>query len=93
MDPEIDIFSGKVSSDHVHIFVSYRPQMTISKLVQYLKGTSSRILLQEDAHLRKQFWGRHFGGRGYMDFVAKVFLKNYLACCSFNIRLVVDSFC
>ena len=61
MDHEVDIISGKVSSDHVHIFVSCRPQMAISKLVQYLKGTSSRILLQEFAHLRKQFWGR-----GYM---------------------------
>ena len=60
MEHEVDIISGKVSSDHVHIFVSYRPQMSISKLVQYLKGTSSRILLQEFAHLRKQFWGRHF---------------------------------
>ena len=30
-------------------------------MVQYLKGASSRILLQEFAHLRKQFWGR-----GYM---------------------------
>ena len=48
------------------LFVSYRPQIAISKLVQYLKGTSSRILLQEFAHLRKQFWGRHFWGRGYM---------------------------
>ena len=66
MEHEVDIISGKVSSDHVHIFVSYRPQMSISKLVQYLKGTSSRILLQEFAHLRKQFWGRHFWGRGYM---------------------------
>ncbi|MCB1068278.1 MAG: IS200/IS605 family transposase, partial [Simkania sp.] len=25
MEHEVDIISGKVSSDHVHIFVSYRP--------------------------------------------------------------------
>ena len=66
MEHEIHILSGKVSSDHVHMFVSYRPQMAISKLVQYLKGTSSRILLEEFAHLKRQFWGRHFWGRGYM---------------------------
>jgi putative transposase len=35
-------------------------------MVQYLKGTSSRILLQEFAQLRKQFWGRHLWARGYM---------------------------
>ena len=66
MEHEVNIISGKVSSDHVHMFVSYRPQMALSKLVQYLKGTSSRIMLEEFAHLRKQFWGRHFWGRGYM---------------------------
>ena len=66
MEHEIYIISGKVSADHVHMFVSYKPQIALSKLVQYLKGTSSRILLQEFAHLRKQFWGRHFWARGYM---------------------------
>ena len=48
------------------MFVSYRPQLALSKLVQYLKGASSRVLLEEFAHLRKQFWGRHFWSRGYM---------------------------
>jgi putative transposase len=66
MEHEIHIISGKVASDHVHMFISYRPQQAISKLVQYLKGTSSRILLQEFTHLQKQFWGRHFWARGYM---------------------------
>ena len=30
------------------------------------EGISSRVLLQEFAHLRKMFWGRHFWARGYM---------------------------
>jgi putative transposase len=66
MEHEIHIVSGKVAADHVHMFVSYRPQMAVAKMVQYLKGTSSRILLQEFAQLRKQFWGRHLWARGYM---------------------------
>jgi len=66
MEHEVDIISGKIASDHVHMFVSYKPQMAVSQLVQYLKGTSSRILLQEFEHLRKQFWGRHLWARGYM---------------------------
>ena len=66
MEQEVHIISGKIASDHVHMFVSYRPQMAVSQLVQYLKGSSSRVLLQEFAHLRKQFWGRHFWARGYM---------------------------
>jgi putative transposase len=66
MEHEVHIISGKVAADHVHMFVSYRPQLALSKLVQYLKGTSSRVLLQEFPHLQKQFWGRHFWARGYM---------------------------
>ncbi|PIE51815.1 IS200/IS605 family transposase, partial [Candidatus Fermentibacteria bacterium] len=38
----------------------------ISKIVQWLKGISSRVLLQEFPHLRKKFWGRHFWARGYL---------------------------
>ena len=66
MEHEIQVISGKVAVDHVHMFISYRPQMAISKLVQYLKGVSSRILLQEFLHLKKQFWGRHLWARGYL---------------------------
>ena len=65
MEHDIDIISGKVSNDHVHIFVSYRPNQDISQIVQWLKGISSRILLAEFPHLKKQFWGRHFWARGY----------------------------
>jgi len=35
-------------------------------LMQWLKGISSRILLQEFPSLRKKFWGRHFWARGYL---------------------------
>ncbi|ASX28005.1 transposase [Rickettsia sp. MEAM1 (Bemisia tabaci)] len=66
MEHEVHIISGKISCDHVHMFISYKPQISLSKLVQYLKGISSRILLQEFTHLRKQFWGNHLWARGYM---------------------------
>ena len=62
---EITILSGKVAQDHVHLFVSYHTRQDISTLMQYLKGISSRILLQEFPHLRKKFWGRHLWARGY----------------------------
>ena len=65
MEHELQIISGKIAPDHVHIFISYRTDQAISKIVQYLKGTSSRMLLQEFEHLKKQFWGRHFWARGY----------------------------
>jgi putative transposase len=48
------------------MFVAYRPTQNISKIMQWLKGISSRILLSEFPYLRKQFWGRHFWARGYL---------------------------
>ena len=66
MEHEITILSGKVASDHIHVLVAYRPHVDVSRIVQWLKGISSRILLQEFAHLRKAFWGRHLWARGYL---------------------------
>ena len=66
MEHEITIITGKISSDHIHMFVAYPPTHAISKIMQWLKGISSRILLSEYAHLKKQFWGRHFWARGYL---------------------------
>ena len=66
MEHELSILSGKVASDHIHVLVGYRPHVDISRIVQWLKGISSRILLQEFAHLRKAFWGRHLWARGYL---------------------------
>lgn len=66
MEHEIEIISGKVARDHVHVFISYRPNQNISKIAQWFKGISSRMLLQEFPRMRKMFWGRHFWARGYL---------------------------
>ncbi len=63
---ELEVISGKVASDHVHLFVGHRATQNVSKIVQWLKGISSRVLLSEFAHLKKQFWGRHLWARGYL---------------------------
>lgn len=66
LEHEITIITGKVSSDHIHMFIAYPPTHNISKVVQWLKGISSRLLLAEYPHLQKQFWGRHLWARGYL---------------------------
>lgn len=62
---EVEILQGHVSSDHVHLFVSGPPNLSVSKLVQYLKGKTSRKLMMESRPIQKQFWGRHVWARGY----------------------------
>lgn len=61
----IDIVSGSISPDHEHILISVPPQISLSKVLQYIKGKSSIKLLQEFAHLKKQYWGQHLWARGY----------------------------
>ncbi len=62
---DVEILSGHVSKDHIHLFVSVPPYISVSDLVQALKGKSSRKLLSTDKALQKQFWGRHLWARGY----------------------------
>jgi putative transposase len=47
------------------LFVSIPPQLSVSKFTQYVKGKTSRKLLQEDKQVSKQYWGQHLWARGY----------------------------
>jgi putative transposase len=62
---EVEIIKGHISKDHVHLFVSVGPALSVSKLVQLLKGVSSRKLLMEDKNLQRHYWGQHLWARGY----------------------------
>lgn len=62
---EVEILAGHVSKDHIHLLVSVPPHLSASKLMQYIKGSTSRELLMEYKELNKQFWGNHFWARGY----------------------------
>jgi len=62
---DIEILKGHVSANHVHIFVSVPPHISVSELVQSLKGKTSRKLLMEYKSLRRAYWGRHIWARGY----------------------------
>ena len=61
----ITILNGHVSKDHVHLHVSSPPSLAPSKIAQYIKGRSSRLIQQEFPLLRKRYWGRHLWARGY----------------------------
>ena len=61
----ITILNGHVSKDHIHLHVSCPPELSPSKIMQYVKGRSSRLVQQEFPHLRKRYWGKHLWARGY----------------------------
>ena len=62
---DVYIVSGHVAVDHVHLLVSVPPNVSVSDLMQRLKGRSSRRMLEEFGELNRQFWGRHLWARGY----------------------------
>ena len=79
----VEILEGHVSRDHVHLVLSVPPKVAISRLVQRMKGKSSRKLLSEFIYMRKAFCGRHVWAKGYFccssGNVTDEMLKEYIA--------------
>jgi putative transposase len=79
----VEILSGVVSRDHVHVLVSVPPQISISKLVQRIKGKTSYKMQREFEVLRKQYWGQRMWARGYFACttgnVTDDMIKDYIA--------------
>ena len=53
-DAELIEFDGK--GDHVHLLINYPPKVAISKLVNALKGVSSRRLRTTFKQIHRYYW-------------------------------------
>ena len=62
---EITIIRGSVGKEHVHMLLSCPPTLAPCKIMQYLKGRSSKIMQEEFPELRKRYWGQHLWSVGY----------------------------
>lgn len=63
-DAELVEFEGE--GDHVHLLVNYPPKVSISKLVNSLKGVSSRhIRKMEYPEVQKKLWGTKLWSTSY----------------------------
>lgn len=61
----VEVLSGVVAKDHVHMLVSKPPHVSESKLMQKGKGKSSFKLQREYQAVRKQYWGQRMWARGF----------------------------
>jgi REP element-mobilizing transposase RayT len=52
---EIEILQGAVSGDHIHVLLSCPPTLSPSKIMQLIKGKTSRKLMMEFKHIQKQY--------------------------------------
>lgn len=79
---DIEILEGSVGKDHVHLLVSSPPTLSPSKIMQVIKGSTSRKLLTECPELRRQFSGQHLWARGYFaattGTVTDEMIQNYI---------------
>lgn len=62
-----DIDSIEVDKDHVHILISYEPQISITQIVRRLKLVSTKFLWKKyEDYLRTELWKeRTFWSDGY----------------------------
>lgn len=68
-DSTLEEFDGE--SDHVHLLITYPPRISLSVLVNSLKGVSSRKLRQNFDIFKEEYWGESaLWSRSY--FVASV---------------------
>lgn len=67
---------GHVSKDGVHLFVSMPPQVTISRLLQWLKGKTAHHLMLEFPHVKKQFWDGTCGSGNVTDETVVEYVPN-----------------
>jgi putative transposase len=54
-----------VQPDHVHLIIQFKPDIAISKMVQLMKGKSSKVIRQEFPELREFYWGDSFWADGF----------------------------
>jgi len=57
---EVELMEFDGEDDHVHLLVNYPPKVSISTLVNSLKGVSSRLIWQKnDPEIRQKLWGEN----------------------------------
>jgi len=56
--------------------------MAPSEIMRRIKGRTSSKLFEEFLHIKKRYWGKHFGARGYfcatMGQMTEEMIKEYL---------------
>ena len=78
-----EIEEMEVDKDHVHIFLSFPPKHSISKVVGIFKAVSAKEIRSEFPGVRKQLWGGEFWEDGYFvrtvgDKVTAEVIKKYI---------------
>lgn len=65
-DFDVDIINQECGEDHIHLMISTKPTVELTKMVNLLKGTSSRYLRKEfETEISEQLYGDSFWSDSY----------------------------
>ena len=68
-----EISELNIQLDHVHMIIQLRPNISVSKAVQLMKGGTSKVVREEFPELKEFLWGDSFWSDGYFaETVGKV---------------------
>jgi len=71
-----------IQLDHVHMVAQIPPSISVSKVVQYLKGGSSKLIRLEAPEVKKYLWGDSFWADGFFSetvgFCSEETILNYV---------------
>src|SRR3990172_3101382 len=65
IDFEADLVEFDGEDDHVHLMVNYPPKVSVSKLVNSLKGVSSHLIRKKYPGILNKLWGKALWSPSY----------------------------
>jgi len=64
-DFEAELVECNGEDDHVHLLLKYPPKVALSRLVNSLKGVSSRLLRKDFPQIQDKLWGNALWSGSY----------------------------
>jgi len=100
---QVEIIEASAMPDHIHMYVSIPPKMSVSGFMGFLKGKSTLLIFERHAHLKYKFGNRTFWSKGYfVDTVGRneIAIANYvknqeredMICDQISIKEYLDPF-
>ena len=65
LDFEAELVEFDGEYDHVHLLVNYPPKVSVSSLVNSLKGASSRVIRVKHPEIKNKLWGNALWSPSY----------------------------
>jgi len=66
LDFEAELIEFNGEHDHVHLLINYPPKVSVSNLVNSLKGVSSRLIRKKNyPEIQKKLWGNQLWSPSY----------------------------